>query len=150
MRKKLLVLLTDGLHNGGSYHLGYIGKHIRNLGISILAISIGNQVDYSQLVAIAGTKNVYNASSFNELTTRRFVQNAVNASCSFSKYDFINMQTSFEDMHRYDIKTFPVDMHTYVHTYMHACMHTDGQTDSQADRQSDVCICIHLCIYAYI
>ena len=89
--QKLLVLLTDGLHNGVNNNLGHIGKHIRKQGISILVIGIGNQVDYSQLVSIAGAKNVYSASSFNELTTRRFVQNAVNASCSFSKYDFINM-----------------------------------------------------------
>ena len=87
--QKLLVLLTDGQQNRGT-DLSDIGKRILKQGISIVAIGVGNQIAYSQLASIAGATNVYNAASFNVLTTRKFVADVIKAGCSLSKYDLIH------------------------------------------------------------
>ena len=81
---KLLILLTDGsqTQDAGAEDPGDIAEELRADGINILVVGIGQGVNETELAHISGDpKNVYSASSFDELIANDFVASIKRGSC---------------------------------------------------------------------
>ncbi len=81
------MLLTDGFSNG--IKPGFAASALRNLGVSIFSIGVGQSVSVAELNEIASdpdTDYVFRLNNFNELAS--FVDRVSSVSCS-GKYCFI-------------------------------------------------------------
>ena len=86
---KLLVLLTDGTQSSGPDVIrpDIIADEIRNSGINLLVVGIGQNVDYQELQTISGnSKNAFVADSFEELTSSGFIGNIAQQSCKEGEF----------------------------------------------------------------
>lgn len=85
---KLLILLTDGSQTPDSdaEDPSAIAQEIRNSGVKMLVIGIGQGINKTELANIGGdVANVYSADSFDELIGNDFVDKVVTGSCSLGK-----------------------------------------------------------------
>ena len=81
---KIVILLTDGSQtkDAGAEDPAAIADEIRNSGIAVLVIGIGAGVNPAELDKIAGgANNVFHASNYGELLSRKFVSNVVGNMC---------------------------------------------------------------------
>ena len=86
--KKMLILLTDGSQTNdiGAESPSKIANEIRQTGISTVVIGIGSGIDKSELLRIAGSKDlVFNADSFAELISVPFVNQVSDTSCEIGE-----------------------------------------------------------------
>lgn len=86
---RVLLLLTDGSQTwvGGSEDPITVAEEIRNSGIHIMVIGIGDEVDVNELKGIAGSdKNIFTGVSFDEVITSDFVEKISSSTCNGSKY----------------------------------------------------------------
>ena len=84
-----MILLTDGIPNitptGGRklHSLLEEAKHIRSKGVTIVAIGVGDNVDFDLLRDITGDKNfVYSKHTYVELTTSEFINELAGSICT--------------------------------------------------------------------
>ena len=80
---KILILLTDGSQTGKNpENPAVIAKELRDSGVYIIVVGIGQTVKYNELLSMAGTPdNVFSASSFEELITQDFIQKVSVTTC---------------------------------------------------------------------
>ena len=85
---KLVILLTDGSQTAdvGAEEPGDIAEELRNDGINILVVGIGQGVNQTELNHIAGgDANAFSAASFDELIASDFVNKIKEQSCKAGK-----------------------------------------------------------------
>lgn len=84
---KLLILMTDGSQSADrdAQDPAAIAKEIRDMGINVIVIGIGNGVDTTELEALSGQDNWYKAKSFSELISDGFVRKMTRATCDIGK-----------------------------------------------------------------
>ena len=87
-KPKLLVLLTDGSQtpHPDAEDPARISEELRNLGIKVIVIGIGENINGTELVNISGNKtNTYVATNFDELQSESFVWNIANSTCNLGE-----------------------------------------------------------------
>lgn len=87
---KLIILLTDGSQtkDADATDPGRIAEELRKMGIKLIVIGIGKNVNGKELLHMAGdVSNVYQASNFDELSSSGFVGRVSRSSCKQSKRD---------------------------------------------------------------
>ncbi len=85
---KLLVLLTDGKQTDDADAIdpGNIATELKQSGVRLIVIGIGNEVDDKELLHMAGEKsNIYKATDFNELKSFAFVESVSKTACKLCK-----------------------------------------------------------------
>jgi Mg-chelatase subunit ChlD len=85
---KILFLLTDGAQttDPGAENPASIADELRAIGMTVIVVGIGKQTDKAQLNSIAGGHtNAYSASSFDELTSREFINKLTEKGCKEAK-----------------------------------------------------------------
>ena len=86
---KLLILLTDGsqTNDADAVDPGDIADKIRQQGIKVLVIGIGDGVNKTELNHLGGgPENTFNAASFDELVSGEFTNKVVKKNCEIGKY----------------------------------------------------------------
>ncbi len=86
---KLLVLLTDGTQTrtADAVDPAIVAAELRQLGVRLVVIGIGKNVNTQELLHMAGQKsNFYQASNFNELKSPAFVESVSKAGCKLCKF----------------------------------------------------------------
>ena len=90
---KLLVLLTDGaqtkrvINNHNPEDPGVVAQEIRDEGIKLIVVGMGNGTKESQLINIGGTaENVFSADTFDDLIADQFIENVTKIACQLGKY----------------------------------------------------------------
>ena len=81
---KMLILLTDGSQtkDADAVDPGKLAKLLRQRGIHILSVGIGEDVDIDELTHIAGSPDrVYTAADFDQLIEGNFIKKVVYKSC---------------------------------------------------------------------
>lgn len=71
--KKLVLLMADGAQSGDSERPETVAKEIRDAGVEIIAVGIGNRVDFDELVRITGDRKRVFTSSFDDIASASFV-----------------------------------------------------------------------------
>ena len=88
---KVLVVLTDGsqTQDVGAEDPGLVADELRKEGIRVFVVGIGKAVNSTELAHIAGDKsNLFTASSFDDLVSRRFLKNVNSAGCAAGEFAF--------------------------------------------------------------
>lgn len=88
---KVLILITDGTQSkeNGMEDPVSVSEEVRKLGISLVVISVGENVNYGQLYSIAnGEDNVFSSYQFNEKTAQALINDVSIYLCQNSKYLF--------------------------------------------------------------
>lgn len=86
---KVLILLTDGSQtaDAGAEDPGDIADELRQEGVNIIVVGIGQGVNQTELVHIAGgAENAYSASSFDELVDGDFIEKIKSTGCNKGKF----------------------------------------------------------------
>ena len=86
---KVLILLTDGsqTQDVGAEDPGDVADELRKDGINIIVVGIGQGVNTTELVHIAGdANNAYSATSFEELIGSDFVNKIKQSGCKAGKF----------------------------------------------------------------
>ena len=94
---KVLIVLTDGsqTQDAGAEDPADVAEELRNSGIRVIVVGIGNKVNSTELAKIAGdAKNVYGASSFDELISSEFVNRVNTAGCTEGMYALLYLGLS--------------------------------------------------------
>ena len=81
---KIIILLTDGsqTQRRGSENPAVIADELRNTGIHIVVVGIGNAIDPAELIGLAGDRGyVFSAASFDELITKEFIGKVFSSTC---------------------------------------------------------------------
>lgn len=82
---KVLVLMTDGSQTQTDDITDplVVAEELRELGIHLFAVGIGDEVNQTELMNIAGgPRNVFSADSFDDLSGSQVADNLVNLACS--------------------------------------------------------------------
>ncbi|XP_047125173.1 collagen alpha-6(VI) chain isoform X3 [Hydra vulgaris] len=90
---KLLFVLTDGSQtpDADAEDPDMIADELRAMGVSIIGIGIGSEVNETELAHIAGGEsNRYSASTFDKLKERTFLNNIKMSSCKIASDGFSN------------------------------------------------------------
>lgn len=85
----MVILLTDGSqsYEPGTEDPKLIAKELAKIGIQIIVIGIGKEVQKPELLSIAGQSDrVYNVDNFDELISKEFVGKVSVGTCECSKY----------------------------------------------------------------
>ncbi|XP_065653360.1 collagen alpha-6(VI) chain-like isoform X2 [Hydra vulgaris] len=91
---KLLFVLTDGSQtpDADAEDPGIIADELRAMGVSIIGIGIGSEVNETELAHIAGGEsNRYSASTFDKLKESTFLNNIKMSSCKIASDGFSNV-----------------------------------------------------------
>lgn len=81
---KMLIVLTDGsqTQGDGAEDPGLVADELRKEGVRVMVVGIGKSINSTELAHIAGEKsNLFTASSFNDLVSRRFLKQVNSAGC---------------------------------------------------------------------
>ncbi len=81
---KILIVLTDGAQTkgGDAVDPSTIAKTLRESGITVVAVGIGNKVKISELKGIAGDESrLFLAKNFDQLVSAEFLKKAANITC---------------------------------------------------------------------
>jgi len=83
---KVLIVLTDGsqTQDAGAEDPGDVAAELRDSGIRVIAVGIGKGINTTELAHIEA-KNVYSASSFDELISDAFLKSVSRSSCAEGK-----------------------------------------------------------------
>ena len=82
---QVLVLMTDGSQTAADDAVDplSIAQDLRDLGIHLIAVGIGDEINETELTNIAGgSGNVFTADSFDDLTGSKVAEHLVNVACS--------------------------------------------------------------------
>ena len=85
---KLIVLFTDGTQtkNDNYEDPAGISEELRNEGINLLVVGMGQDTNVTELIKIAGgTENVFNKISFADLLENQFINDIRETSCKIGK-----------------------------------------------------------------
>ena len=88
---KVLILLTDGsqTQDAGAEDPGDVADVLRKDGINIIVVGIGQGINTTELVHIAGgADNAYSAASFDELIGSDFVNKIKESGCEAGRFIF--------------------------------------------------------------
>ena len=99
---KLIILLTDGSQtkDADAVDPGGIAEELRQSGIKLIVVGIGKNVNVAEMLRIAGrASNVYEARNFDQLTSRKFIDQISKSSCEQSKSKYFIM--IFKDFARF-------------------------------------------------
>ena len=86
---KLLILLTDGSQtlDVDAENPGDIAQEIRESGIKILVIGVGQGINKTELYQLGGdANNVFNADTFDELIDSTFIDKVISTSCKAGEF----------------------------------------------------------------
>ena len=87
-RHKILILLTDGTQtkDAGAEHPGDVAGELRNAGINILSVGIGDGIDGKELAHIAGgAEKTFIAASFHDLLETGLVTRMGKSICPYGR-----------------------------------------------------------------
>ena len=91
---KMLILLTDGSQtkDADAVDPGKLAKLLRQRGIHILSVGIGEDVDIDELTHIAGSPDrVYTTADFDQLIEGNFIKKVVYKSCETGRFDCLRL-----------------------------------------------------------
>ena len=83
--EKLLIFLTDGSQTETT-GAKVLAQGIRDMGINVVVIGVGSEVNAAKLAELSGGVNSYIAESFAELKSEIFVQKIARAGCDIGNY----------------------------------------------------------------
>lgn len=89
---KILILFVDGAQTKvpDTEDPSVIAKELRKEGIELLAIGLGSKTDMSELIEIVGSPRRAYPNSFSGLSSNKFGDEMVEASCSAGKNECNN------------------------------------------------------------
>lgn len=84
---RIVILLTVSTTDQGSENPGLIADHLRQLGIHVLAIAIGDKINDNEVEQVAGkVSNIYKIDSFGSLIDIDLINKVVKDTCDKGLY----------------------------------------------------------------